>query len=138
MRKRLIIMISILFYAGMLFMTYAARPLHEAGLPHVTVLELEYGLFTDENGEEVFGVMLPKKWFQEGELYKIAGERVNDEYRTIAKRVDSLEIGLENEDYYQVKNGLGGREQIIIGGLEGVVDGGEVYIVGENVDGEEK
>lgn len=138
MKKKLVIIISILFYAGMLFMTYAARPLHEAGLPHVTVLELEYGLFTDENGEEAFGVMLPKKWYQEGELYKIAGKRINDEYRTIAKRVDSLEIGLENEDCYQVKNGLGAREQIIVGSLEGVVDGCEVYIVGENVNGEEK
>ncbi len=131
MRKRLIMIISILFYAGMLFMTYTARTLHEAGLPHVMVSELDYGLITDQNGKESFGVLLPKEWYRGGVIFRITNEMINNEYRTIAKRVDSLEIGLENDDYYQVEKGLGSREKIIISDLDGVTDGCEVYIVEE-------
>lgn len=133
-KKKIVIIISILFYAGMLFMTCTARNLHETKLPHVKVVELEYGLFTDGNGETSFGVTLPKKWYRDGEIYRIANVLINDEYRTIARKVDSLEIGLENDDDYQVKNGLGAREKIIISNLNGLTDGCEVYIVEESAE----
>lgn len=133
MKKRFVLIILVLFYAGMFLMTWMARTLHEAGLPHVGVAELDYGLFTDEEGNDSFGVTLPKKWYQGGELYKIDVVRINNEYRTVAKRVDSLELGMENDEYYQVKNGLGARDQIIIHGLDGVTDGCEVYIVEEGL-----
>lgn len=131
MKKRIVLIISVLFYAGMFFMTCTARALHEAKLPHVKVLNLEYELFIDEEGNQSFGAAFPKEYYQEGEIYKISNVMINDEYRTIARRVDGLELGMENEKYYQVKNGIGSSEPIIVDGLDNVVDGGEVYIVEE-------
>ncbi|MDE7212667.1 MAG: hypothetical protein K2O03_14650, partial [Lachnospiraceae bacterium] len=49
-KKKLILLISVLFYAGMLLMTCSARKLHEAGLPHVKVSEIGYQLFVDGDG----------------------------------------------------------------------------------------
>ncbi|MDE7060801.1 MAG: hypothetical protein K2O71_04305 [Lachnospiraceae bacterium] len=130
-KKRIVLIFSVLFYAGMFFMTCTARALHEAKLPHVKVLNLEYELFIDEEGNQSFGAAFPKEWYREGELYKVSHVMVNDEYRTIARRVNDLELGLENEEYYQIKNGIGSGEPIIVGGLDNVVDGSEVYIVEE-------
>lgn len=131
MKKRIVLIISVLFYAGMFFMTCTARTLHEAKLPHVKVLELEYELFIDGEGNQSFGAAFPKEWYREGELYKISNVMINDEYRTIARRVEDLELGLENEEYYQVKNGIGANEKIIVDGLDKVTDGCEVYIEDE-------
>lgn len=131
MKKKLVLFVSILFYAGMLLLACSARAIHIAGLPHVTVLEIEYGLFMDGDGNEWFSAALPKEWYRDGELYTIRNVIINNEYRTVARQVGILELGLENEGFYQIKNGINMGEKIIIGSLAGVTDGCEVHIVGE-------
>ena len=128
---------AILFYAGMLGMTLSARALHKAQLPHVRVLEIGYEIFTDKDGNSSFGAALPKELYQEGGLYIIVGKIINDEYRTVARRVTVLELGLENKDFYQMKN-ISVGAQIIVGGLDGVTDGCEVYIAGEGGEEDEE
>ena len=75
---------------------------------------------------------LPKEWYQEEGLYTIRGTIINNEYRLIARRVDAIELGLENEDFYQVKNGMNAGEKIIVEGGNEVLDGCEVYVMEES------
>lgn len=116
-KNKLILLISVLFYAGMLLMTCSARKLHEAGLPHVKVSEIGYQLFVDGDGKEWFSAALPKEWYREGRLYAIGGATINNGYRTVARQVDAIELGLENEDFYQVKNGLNAGDSLLYDGM---------------------
>lgn len=130
MKKRIVLLVSILFYAGMLLLTFSARKLHRAELPHVEVFEIGYELFRYEDGNNFFDSALPKELYQDGEIYKIIYTVINNEVRTAAMRVDIL-IGTENENFYQLKNGVRAGERIIVSGLDRVTDGCEVYIVEE-------
>lgn len=131
MKKRILFTVSILFYAGMLLLTLFARKLHDRTLPQVEVKTIEIGAFYGENGINSFGVSLPKKFYHDGIIYRISIEQINKELRTVARLVSDLEIGLENEICYEIKKGLSYDDKIIVSGLEGITDGCEVYIRGE-------
>lgn len=128
MKKKLLLFITVLFYTGMLVMTFAARGLHEAALPHVKTASLEFEIFFDEDGNFSSGIALSKELYHGGELYRVEQEVINGEIRTVARRAEGLELGLENTEYYEVKRGLGFDDYIIISGLEEITDGCEIYV----------
>ena len=59
MKTKILIIITAVFFAVMLVLTFSSRSIHEAGLPHVKagrLSEAEFPIeFTDENGELMTG-----------------------------------------------------------------------------------
>ena len=62
MKTKILIIITAVFFAVMLVLTFSSRSIHEAGLPHVKagrLSEAEFPIeFTDENGELMTGTGL--------------------------------------------------------------------------------
>ena len=125
--------ITVVFFATMLLLGLTAKKLHQSSLPRVQVAALEYQNFqqeeTADGGQFLdFAFGLPKDWYNQGTIYVISNETVNGEVRTIARPVVGLKLGRENEDYYEVLEGLSYGVQVIISCSENIQDGDEVLI----------
>ena len=128
MKKRIVLIISILFYVVMAVLSLTARKIHNANLPQVEVMELKSDIFYNEDGSHSFGVSLPKELYNDGVVYRVTTEIINKEFRYIARLAQNIEFGEENFTCYEVKDGLFYNDKIIISSLEGITDGCEVYI----------
>ena len=132
MKKRIILIISILFYAAMAVLSLTARKIHNASLPQVEVMELKSDIFYNEDGSTSFGTSFPKELYNDGVVYRVVAEMINKEIRYIARLAQNIEFGKENFTCYEVTDGLFYSDKIITSSLEGITDGCEVYIKEEN------
>lgn len=130
------IIVSVLFYAVMLFLTLIARPVHNVALPKVTIGRLEGQRFqrneTNDQTDTVaigdFAIGIPKNLYENGSVYILSKEIMNGEERDIAREVKNMEIGRFNENYYEIIKGISGLDLVILTGGEFIEDGQEVYV----------
>lgn len=131
-RKRVTLVIIVIFYIDMLIFTFIARTIHNKALPRVIAISLEYEIYTaSEETEQVsidFNLGIPKEIYDKGRVYTISKEMVNGEKRNIAREVTDLVIGRSNDTSYEVISGLSMVDTVIIVGQDKIQDGSEVYV----------
>ena len=136
--KKIPIVLTVIFFATMIFLSLSARAIHNRMIPNVTVSRLtkedfEYvnllddGVTSMTNTEQLTAIS--KELYDSGEIYVIASVEKNGDMRTIAQAF-RIEIGLDNGEYYEVKNEFLDRKlRFIVDSSEDLHDGVEVYIV---------
>lgn len=136
--KKLPIVLMVLFFAAMIFLTLSARAIHSKMIPNVTVSRLtneqfEYEYFLTDGITRRTGtkqlLAIPKELYDQGNIYVIANTEKNGDMRTSAQLI-KIEIGLENDDYYEVINEYFDiKLRFIVHSDEDIQEGDEVYIV---------
>ena len=125
-----------LFYGIMFVLTFTAKDIHNARLPHVTAgplsrQDFEY-MVTPEGGmpRMVTSSLLaiPKELVDSEQVFVIYTEERNGMTYTYARKV-FVTVSLENDMYYSVDGGIAFSDRIILSGYEELEDGCEVYIV---------
>ena len=134
MKKRLYVLICItaLFFVSMAALTFTSRDIHKLRLPHVTAKRLTRESFTVHRAG--FGVTrnrrlaISKALYDAGDIYIIVSRTVNGENRDFAQKTN-IEIGNENEEFYEVTDGMFGNELVILHCDRPLNSGDEVLIV---------
>lgn len=129
--------ITVLFFGGfliiMLILTFTSKQLHQSHLPKVEVICPEQVSFQkknvlDEKKSIQIGLALPKDICSRKCLFIISVETVNGEERTIAREVQGLTLGLQDDTYYEVIEGIDFDSKVIKTELDQLRDGDEVLI----------
>lgn len=134
MKTKILIIVTAVFFAVMLALTFSARSIHEAGLPHVkagrfseVMLPFE---FTDENGEVVTGMRqalaISAEQMEQG-VYILYTAEKNGEVRDFARRAEIL-CGAEFDGYFEVLGGVSAFEKVVVDSEQDITDG-EVAVV---------
>lgn len=129
MKKVTLLVISALFYVGMLLFTVVARKVHEAGLPKVTGCYPEMYSYSD-GATSGFKAGIPL-YLKDKPLFQIAVREKNGELRYYAELVTEFEVLEEQEEVYLVDGGVNSYQMIISEGMEAVEDGSEVVLLNE-------
>ena len=124
-RLFLLVILTVIFFASMAWLTANARSVHENSLPHVTAKRISREMFS---GSYTRRLAVPKELFDTGDVFVISVRIVNGEKRNFARRV-FIETVAENDEFYEVIEGLTGNELIIVESDRGFGDGDEVYLV---------
>ncbi len=132
--KRGVMIGSCVFFAGMLFLTFSSRAIHEAMLVHVQTVDLKMQMFdiseTRSDGTEVTSrskyYALPAELAKQEEIYVVVIWEKNEEERTFAQRA-FWEFGEEQGGVYPIVSGYNG-EEIIVETTGSVADGAEVIV----------
>ena len=125
------IAVTVIFFASMAALTFTARGVREARLPHVTAKRLTRESFTvyhDHGMTQYRQVAIPKAMFESGEIFIITTRVINGEKRDFARAV-ILETGLEIEGFYEVTGGMMGNELVIFGSDRALKDGDEIFVM---------
>lgn len=129
--SRIVIVLLITFFGGMLFLTFNARNIHNRAIPHVKVTKLKTKKFNqNENGKEsqVKCYALPKDLLMD-DYYVLMEKEFNGEKRCFAQKID-LSLGSENEDYYPILNeDVNSTSELIISSDKTIKNNCEVQIV---------
>lgn len=135
--KKIPIILTFLFFAAMVFLSLSARAIHYRMIPNVTVSRLTKETFDSEHflsdgittmtrTEQLLAI--PKELYDSGEIYVLTSAEKNGDTRTFVKAID-LEIGKENEGYYEVTNRFFDQKlRFVIKSSEDIEDGDEVYV----------
>lgn len=131
------LLLSLLFYGVMLFLTFFAEDLHDALLPKVTALPLSKQEFTyevkrsDGSVRQVTKALyaLPAKLVDSGLIFELVQSKKNDQPYYTVRRITTLKFGRLQNDYYEITNpnGLYSIGNIIMSGYEQLEDGDEVF-----------
>lgn len=140
MTKRILLIITIIFFAGMLFLTFFAEKIHESTLPKVTAARPERQPFpyefTDKSGERRFGTMeklaVPKTMLENGVFVVYSAEKNGTERDFV--RLAELKTGAEYGDYVEVISGITIADSIVFESTGALYNDCEV-IIGDNVNG---
>ena len=135
MTKKILLIVTIIFLAAMLFLTLFAEKIHENSLPKVTAARPERQLFpyefTDENGETHTGstekIAVPKTML-EGGVYVLYSAEKNGTKRNFV-RLASIQTGEENGEYIEAVSGIGFSDRIVSENTGELYDGCEVNII---------
>lgn len=109
--KKLMICFTALFFAGMLTLTFTARAVHNAALPHVKVKRVETAFFPTEYGSTQ-ALAVTTEQLAEG-VFVIYTAEVNGEKRTFIRRA-AIIAGQEREGYVEVVSGLSTGDRIVV------------------------
>lgn len=134
MTKKILLGITILFFAGMLFLTIFAEKIHESSLPNVTVSRPEQRLFpyeyVDENGEPQTGsaqkIAVPKEMLEDG-VYVVYSAEKNGTKRDFV-RLDPVQTGEERDGYVEIISGIMFSDRIVTERSGELYDGAEVRV----------
>lgn len=134
MKIKLLIIITALFFAGMLALTLTARSIHNASLPHVRAERPASAKFpfeyADENGELRTGMRyapaVSKEQLEQG-VYVLYTAEKNGEKRDFI-RLAEITAGEEYEGYVEVTGGLSPIDRIVTESDRELAEG-EVLIV---------
>ena len=134
MTKKILVIVTIVFFAAMLFLTLFAEKIHESSLPKVTASRPERQLFpyefADEKGETFTGsaekIAVPKSMLENG-VFVIYSSEKNGTKRNFV-RLAAIQTGEENDDYIEVVSGIGFVDRIVTDSSEVLYDGCEVDI----------
>ena len=134
MTKKILLILTVLFFAGMLFLTLFAEQMHNASLPKVTVSHPEQKLFpyeyTDENGELQTGfaqkLVVPAVMPENG-VYILYYAEKNGTKRSFVRKAP-VQTGEEQDGYVEIVSGLMFSDRIVIESTEALYDGCEVMV----------
>ena len=126
-------LLTIVFFASVAVLTFTARGIHNAQLPHVTAKRLtreSFSVSREGGGTMTYRQLaIPKAMLDEaGGLLIVVSRMVNGEQRDFAQAV-MLKTGLEVEGFYEVTGGMMGHELVIFSSDRGVRSGDEVIVV---------
>ena len=118
--KKILVIITAVFFAGMLFLTVFARDIHNSALPHVTASRVQQAQFpfeyTDENGNTFVGteskLAVTSEQFKQG-VYILYKDEKNGEMRNFIRRAN-IEAGREHDRYVEVVSGLTFGDRIVV------------------------
>lgn len=135
MTKKLLLIFTILFFTGMLFLTFFAEQMHYASLPKVTVSHPEHRSFpyeyTSEDGTISTGLIqkiaVPKTLLESG-VYILYSAEKNGTNRSFVQ-LASVHTGEERDGYVEVVSGIMFSDRIVIDSTEELCDGCEVNVV---------
>ncbi|MGN1422279.1 MAG: hypothetical protein ACI4XA_02800 [Oscillospiraceae bacterium] len=133
--KKILVIITAVFFAGMLFLSLFARDIHNSTLPHVTASRVRTVQFlfeyTDENGNCFSGTesrsAVTAEQYENG-IYVLYAAEKNGEMRDFIRRAD-IETGREYNGYVEVVSGLSSFERIVGEYTGNLYDGCEVVVV---------
>ena len=136
--KKTPIILTASFFVIMLILTFSARAIHNSMIPNVKIRRLTREKFEHETiledgvtviTQSMFEYAISKDLYDSGNIYIITTGEKNGDERTFAKAFE-IEIGHENEDYYEVKNRLlDNKLRFIIYSSESINDGDEVFVI---------
>lgn len=129
MKTKILIIITAVFFAVMLVLTFSSRSIHEAGLPHVKagrLAEAEFPIeFTDENGELMTGTRqapaVTKEQLEQG-VYVLYTAGKNGEVRDFVRRAEIVP-GAECDGYIEVLGGVSSFDKIVVSSDRDIADG---------------
>lgn len=135
-----LLLLSLLFYGGMLFLSAFADDIHYARLPRVTAETPKKQSFsytiTLNNGASSSQTnlfpALPKDMVDSGQVF-IVRTSVQDDFTSYYAQKVSIVIDTEkkNDDYYAITDGIFSRDLVILTGYEALSDGDEVALLKE-------
>ncbi len=120
MKTKILIIITAVFFAAMLVLTFTSRSVHEAGLPHVKAgrrAEFQFPFeFTDENGNTLTGSRqapaVTREQLERG-VYVLYTAEKNGETRDFVQRAEIV-CGAEYGGYIEVLSGVTSYDKIIV------------------------
>ena len=129
MKTKILIIITALFFAIMLALTFTARSVHEAGLPHVKagrLAEFQFPFeFTDENGNVMTGSrqapVVTREQLERG-VYVLYTAEKNGEVRDFVQRAEIVP-GAECDGYIEVLGGVTSYDKIVLESDRDITDG---------------
>ena len=133
--NKIILALSVLFFAIMTFVTAASRNIHNQSLCKVEIIEIKKQdfncRFLDEEGNECYSkrraIGIPKLCV-ENDIYIIGETEVYGESRQCANRVEILLFDdYFSDEYYAVSFGLSVGDNVIVSN-EQLCDGVEILI----------
>lgn len=135
MSKKILIIITALFFSAMLFLSLFAEEIYNAGLPKVTVSRPETRTFeetfTDKNGETYTfyteKTALSKAQLEKG-IYVLYSAEKNGTKRSFV-RLAQVETGTENDGYLEIISGINYGEKIVTSSTAELYDGAEVFVI---------
>lgn len=135
MKVKILIIITAVFFAVMLALTFSARAIHEASLPHVRVERLGTADFpfsyTNENGELCIGTRqaaaITKEQLESG-VYVLYSAMKNGDERDFVRRAEII-TGEQCGDYFEVVSGVSMVDRIIVEYDRELSDGDEVDVL---------
>ena len=112
MTKKILFLITIIFFAAMLFLTLFSEKMHENSLPQVTAARPERQLFpyefTDEDGATYVGsaekIAVPKSMLESG-VFVIYSAEKNGTKRNFV-RLSPVQTGEERDGYVEIVSGI--------------------------------
>ncbi|MGN0596485.1 MAG: hypothetical protein ACI4J1_04060 [Ruminiclostridium sp.] len=133
--KKILVIITAVFFSGMLFLSLFARDIHNSTLPNVTASRIQQAQFpfeyTDENGNSFVGaeskLAVTAEQFEQG-VYVIYTAEKNGEMRDFIRRADIVS-GQEYGGYVEVVSGITPNERIVAEYTGYLFDGCEVVIL---------
>lgn len=134
MTKKILLIFTIFFFAGMMFLTFFAEKIHENSLPKVTAARPEQKLFpyeyTDENGEPQTGsiqkIAVPKTMIENG-IFVVYSAEKNGTKRNFV-RLAPVQTGEERNGYVEIVSGIMFSDRIVTETDGELYDGAEVRV----------
>ncbi len=134
MRSKILLVVVVLFFAGMLFLTMFAEQIHIASLTEVTAGTPEQKKFsfeyTDENGRTQIGwsqkIVIPEAMIEEGVFVVYHAEK-NGTRRTFV-RLAAVETGEKRDGYVEIVSGITLSDRIVTESSAKLYDGAEVAV----------
>lgn len=134
MTKKILLIVTVLFFAAMLFLTLFAEKIHENSLPKVIASRPEQRLFpyeyTDENGDSQTGsiekIAVPDSMLESG-VFVIYSAEKNGTKRNFV-RLAPVQAGEERDGYVEVVSGIMFSDRIVMESSEELFDGAEVAV----------
>lgn len=134
MTKKILIIVTVFFFAGMLLLTFFAEKIHEGTLPEVTAARPEQRMFpyeyADENGEPRTGsiqkIAVPKSMFEDG-VYAVYSAEKNGTKRDFV-RLAPVQTGEERDGYVEIVSGIIFSDRIVTESTGALFDGAEVRV----------
>ncbi len=128
-KKKLLFAVSVLFYFGMALLAVFAEKLHTASLTRVRIAYLEQRVFHAGESQSFLSA-LPRELCRT-ELYYLSEEEKNGEVRYIARKIENLSLGEEEDGYCPVVDGMSALWPLITEGAEQLTEGQEVFVENE-------
>lgn len=133
--KKITLIITVLFFASMLFLTLTAEAIHTSTLPKVTVSRPESKVFpfeyTLEDGTKATGSVgrpaLPKAVVENG-VYVLYTCDINGTKRDCVRFVN-VGTGAERDGYFEIVSGVESFDKVVIESDKELYDGCEVNVV---------
>ena len=134
MTKKILLIFTIFFFAGMLFLTIFVEQMHNASLPKVTASRPEQRMFpyeyTLEDGTVSMGsiqkIAVPEAMLENG-VYVLYSAEKNGTKRNFV-RLAPVQIGEERDGYVEVISGIMFSDRIVTESSGDLYDGAEVTV----------
>ena len=132
--KKILVIITAVFFAAMLALTFSARPIHNSKLPHVSVQRVQEAYFpyeyTAEDGETLThrrqNLAVTKEQYERG-VYVLYSAEKNGEQRDFVRLAEII-AGTEYDGCVDVVSGLAHNDRIVVSSDREMQDGEVVLI----------